>query len=151
MQRKILDTENYEVFYNLKNYCKANKINYPNMSNKLSGKKKNNTKLLYIEELKFNALKTYKNSIGEDFEIINLFDCTVLKGKKEKRALVLLNEKLYFLTKEQTEKYHFQLKDLELEVLEYYRKYPETKLKEFCEIFKISIGTCDRIINILNK
>jgi hypothetical protein len=151
MRRKVLNTENFEILDGLKAYCERKKINYPNLSNKLSGRKTNDSSLLYVDELDFNAFKTYKNNNGDEFEIINLFNCTVYGGKKEKRALVILNNKLYFLSKEQTEKYNFQLKDIEIEVLKYYKENPSAKLKDICEIFNISIGTCDRIINILNK
>lgn len=151
MKRKILNTENFEVFTGLKPYCDAKKINYPNLSLKLAGKKKNDTTLFYVDELEFNALRTYVNSSGNEFEILNLFNVTVFGGAKEKRALVLSNNKLYFLTSEQTKKYKFDFTDLEINVLKYYENNPNAKLREICQMFNISVGACDRIINLLNK
>lgn len=72
-KKLILNIKNGEILKGLKKLCDSENLHLANMSNKLSGKIKNNTDYLYVKEIDVEIKNPYFAKDGTPFNIEKVF------------------------------------------------------------------------------
>lgn len=141
MKKTVLDKSDFVIFSSLKELAKLKNLNYPYLSNQLSGKVKNNTNYVYAKKIDFNQNLRFISPNGQTFCVVSLFETR----NKETLAIILVNEtKCILLSEEQCSQYPFNITEQEIEIIKFYQT--EKRIKIISKKFNQSIPVIDRII-----